>query len=200
MEGKNHQIGKITLYKRHYKPYKVSQGRQIGLKHPPTILPEPNLMRTANRLTRQRKAEFLAALSSSANVSLSCQTAGVSRASVYAAKQSDPDFAQAWALAMQTALDALEAELISRAIEGTQNTQYYHGKPIGTVTSYSDTLAMFLLKAHRPDVYGDLKNTLAQASKANTDEEQREGAYRRLLEALEELQRKRAANDRSETH
>ncbi|MEO0412944.1 MAG: hypothetical protein AAF221_14015 [Pseudomonadota bacterium] len=150
-------------------------------------------MRTAKRLTQQRKAAFLEALSASANVSLSCQSANVSRTAVYAAKHNDPDFAAAWADAMHMALDALEAELIRRAIEGTENTQFYQGKPIGTVKSYSDSLAMFLLKSNRPHVYGDLKTAIADVQDAEIDDVQREGALKRLLDALEKLEAKQAA-------
>ncbi|MEM7568172.1 MAG: hypothetical protein AAF337_00115 [Pseudomonadota bacterium] len=137
----------------------------------------------------------MSALSESANVTLSCEHVGVSRTAIYAAKRDDADFAAQWSQAMQLALDALEAELIRRAIEGTQSTQFYQGKPIGVVTSYSDSLAMFLLKSHRPEVYGSLKTAMADVACPEADQAKRDDAYQRLVDALERIEKRRAKGE-----
>ncbi len=81
------------------------------------------------------KPAFLAHLRETANVRDSCQAAGVARGMVYARKHDDPEFAKQWAEALEDAIDVLEATARKRAL------------------GESDTLMIFLLKAHRPDKY-----------------------------------------------
>ena len=57
--------------------------------------------------------------------------------------------------AMAFALDQLEEALLSRAREGVAKPVHFQGKEVGAVRTYSDQLAMFLLKARRPEVFGD---------------------------------------------
>ena len=58
--------------------------------------------------TRAKKwyKPFLAELAKHANVSAACSSAGISRATVYAAYKSDKSFAARWDEALETALDA----------------------------------------------------------------------------------------------
>ena len=39
-------------------------------------------------------------------------------------------------------------------MDGTEEGRYFRGEMIGTITRYSDSLLMFLLKARRPLVFG----------------------------------------------
>src|SRR3546814_7353658 len=55
---------------------------------------------------------------------------------------------------MNQALDDLEAVLLERAAHGVEKPVFYGGKPCGKVRQYSDTLAMFILRAKRPNTYG----------------------------------------------
>ena len=80
---------------------------------------------------------FLAALRSSGNIRASCQAAGVSRKVAYAHRQKWPEFRKQWNDALEDAVDLLEAEARRRAMQS------------------SDTLLIFLLKAHRPDKYSE---------------------------------------------
>ena len=80
---------------------------------------------------------FLASLRQSANVRLSCEKAGIARSVAYARRDNDTDFAAAWAAALHDAVDRLEQVAWQRAQKS------------------SDTLLIFLLKAHRPDLYRD---------------------------------------------
>jgi hypothetical protein len=50
---------------------------------------------------------------------------------------------------------ALEDEAVRRAYHGVEEPVFYKGVQCGSVTSYSDTLLMFLLKARKPAVYRD---------------------------------------------
>lgn len=80
---------------------------------------------------------FLARLRGSGTVRYACEAAGVSRQTVYAWKRRDPEFARQWDEAQEDAVEALEAAARVRALSG------------------SDRLLMFLLRAIRPDKYGD---------------------------------------------
>lgn len=87
------------------------------------------------RSTGDWRPAFLAALRNSGNVRASCQAAGIGRSVAYDQKEDDPIFAKAWADAMEDACDALEAAAQARAMTS------------------SDTLLIFLLKAHRPEKF-----------------------------------------------
>ena len=80
---------------------------------------------------------FLDKLRESGNVRLSCEAADVNRRTVYRWREKWATFADEWQEALDDALDLLEAEAWRRA------------------RKTSDRLLMFLLQAHRRDVYGD---------------------------------------------
>ena len=80
---------------------------------------------------------FLEKLRNSGNVRSSCRAAGVGRTTVYRWRKKWATFAAEWDEAKEDACDLLEEEAWRRAMEE------------------SDRLLMFLLKAHRRQVYGD---------------------------------------------
>lgn len=93
-------------------------------------------------MAKQRRSDacewhpaFLAALRNSGNVRAACQAAGCSREIAYRHRRLEEDFAAQWDEALEEATDVLEGEARRRAL------------------SDSDTLLIFLLKSHRPDVY-----------------------------------------------
>lgn len=82
-------------------------------------------------------ARFLELLRQTCNVRLSADGAGIDRDTAYRRRQSDGLFAAAWARAEADAVDVLEAEARRRAL------------------TMSDNLLIFLLKAHRPERFGE---------------------------------------------
>jgi hypothetical protein len=98
---------------------------------------------------------FLAALAESPNVAAACRTAKVSRETAYLHKRTDPEFAAAWQSALDISTDDLVGEMYRRAVHGVERPVYQQGKLCGTERHYSDALAIFLAKTHRPGVYGD---------------------------------------------
>jgi len=88
---------------------------------------------------REAMDRFLDRLRNSGNVRASCKAAGVPRRTIYNWRDKWVTFADEWDDALDDACDILEAEAWKRAIEGQ-----------------SDRLLMFLLKAHRREVYGDV--------------------------------------------
>jgi hypothetical protein len=97
---------------------------------------------------------FLRCLTEKGNVSEAAKEANVSRTIVYRHRSNNDRFKKAWDDALAQAADVLEAEAWRRAVEGVEEpVGWYQGKPGGTVTRYSDTLLIFLLKAHKPDKF-----------------------------------------------
>ena len=78
---------------------------------------------------------FLQVLGTTCNVTIAANAAGVDRKTVYRHYREQPDFAEAWDDAKASAIEILEAEAWSRA------------------RKTSDTLIIFLLKAHKPAMY-----------------------------------------------
>jgi hypothetical protein len=90
---------------------------------------------------REWKPRFLEALRENPAVNPACRYAGISRTHAYRERQKSPAFAEAWDEAQQAALDELEHDVFKRAKVD------------------SDVLAVFLLKAHRGNVYREITRT-----------------------------------------
>ena len=96
---------------------------------------------------------FIESLAQTGNVSAASRAVGRPRAFVYQARQRYPEFAVAWAQAMEEASDRLEMEALRRAVDGVPEDKFYRGAIVGQIVRYSDGLLMFLLKARRPDLF-----------------------------------------------
>lgn len=103
--------------------------------------------------TEDRKALFLDALRECANVTVAARSVGISLGAVYNHRKDDPLFAERFQEALDEAIDMLEHEAHRRAFKGVDEPVFYKGEECGSITKYSDGLAQFLLKAHRPDKY-----------------------------------------------
>lgn len=84
---------------------------------------------------------------------------------VYRWRAADASFAAAWDAALKIGITALEDEAHRRAFEGTDKPIVHLGKVTGHMKEYSDTLAIFLLKAHAPEKYRER----AQVDVTNSD-------------------------------
>lgn len=106
------------------------------------------------KLTTERVTAFCAALSAAGgNITRACEAVGISRQTAYEWRGLHPEFAEAWDLARQQGMDALEDEATRRAYEGYAKPVVHLGKVTDTVTEYSDTLLIFLLKGGKPEKY-----------------------------------------------
>lgn len=83
------------------------------------------------------KARFIEALAETGVVGHAVKIANTTYGTVYLARKKDAEFAEAWDVALELAIDGLEIEARRRAL------------------SKSDLLLMFLLKGWRPDKYRD---------------------------------------------
>jgi hypothetical protein len=79
----------------------------------------------------------------------------VARNTVYERRDADPEFAKAMADAIESGVDDLELEARRRAKDGSLKPVFQGGEHVGDIREYSDTLTIFLLKAHRPEKYRD---------------------------------------------
>jgi hypothetical protein len=95
------------------------------------------LTRKKDRPDYEWAPAFLSVLRDTCNVRASCQAAGISRQAAYDYRDKDKAFRKQWADAIEDGIEVLEAAARQRAM------------------SISDTLLIFLLKAHRPEVYRD---------------------------------------------
>lgn len=100
--------------------------------------------------TLQKKAEFLAHFSGTCNITKSAKAVGIDRSTVYWWKKHDDQFVLDLDDAKEIAVEALEDEMHRRAMDGVLKINKY-----GTYREYSDTLAIFLAKAHKPDRYNE---------------------------------------------
>jgi len=99
-------------------------------------------------LTPEKREEFLSELANIPNVVRACRKVGISRVRMYEVYNTEPDFAKRWDAAIAEGVESMEAEAQRRAFEG-----YPVITKQGVFDGFSDTLAIFLLKAHAPEKY-----------------------------------------------
>ncbi|MDQ2782746.1 MAG: hypothetical protein M3Y26_09485 [Actinomycetota bacterium] len=100
-----------------------------------------------------KKRAFLAAYAELGTVTHAAKAANVHRTTHTDWLAADPDYAEAFEVAKEQAIEKLEREAIRRAVEGVDKPVYQGGKMVGTIREYSDVLLIFQLKALRPDKY-----------------------------------------------
>lgn len=107
----------------------------------------------------KRKELFLEYLRERPNVTKAARWAGWTRQNVYILRDNDPEFAKAWDAALEESIELCEGEMHRRAFDGTLKPVYQSGVKVGSIREYSDTLAIFLMKAHRPEKYRETTRT-----------------------------------------
>lgn len=112
------------------------------------------------------QSRFIASFSESGNVRAACEVAGVSRATAYRHRKDVASFREAWSQAEEEAVERLEETARKRAVDG------------------SDTLLIFLLKAHRPEKYRERYEAIVRNGDKDIDVE-----IERLAQELEERAR-----------
>ena len=97
---------------------------------------------------KQRRV-FLENLEKTDHVASSAVVAGLARRTVYAWRDADQEFAEAWDAARERYVDRLEAEARRRAVDGTAKGIWHQGAKVGEEMQYSDSLLAQMLKAKR---------------------------------------------------
>lgn len=104
-------------------------------------------------LEKEWQNKFIQRLIQTGNVSAACKRAKISRQHAYEVRGQDDVFKAAWDEALEIATEALELEARRRAAIGVLEPVFHQGVQVATVRKYSDTLLIFLLKAHKPEKY-----------------------------------------------
>lgn len=140
-----------------------------------TDKPTPKKMRVRGRgkhlSVRQRaqvQATFLDAFAKTANVTESCEIAGIHRSTVYDWQEHDEAFSLQYHVAEAEANDRIRTEIRRRAIDGWDEDVYQLGHFAGKVRKYSDTLLIFHAKARMPE-YRDKLDVKAQVQAGASD-------------------------------
>lgn len=106
--------------------------------------------------TAARQIEiFFDTLAATDHVRKAVSASGLARRTVYAWRDSDPEFAQRWTDAREAYVDRLEAEAYRRAVEGIDKGVWHQGQQVGLEKQYSDSLLLAMLRAKRSREYGD---------------------------------------------
>lgn len=111
----------------------------------PTTNPTPK-----KREVGDWREPFLEALAQTGSVVRAAAAAEVHRSTAYEQRKTDAAFAARWAEAERESVERMEDEARRRAVEGCKRPIYHNGQLLTEVLDYSDTLLIFLLKAHDP--------------------------------------------------
>lgn len=122
--------------------------------------PRPGSEEAREAETAAARAKFLDTYAKVGNVTAACELSTVGRRTHYNWLDTDPAYVKAFEDAKAEAVDRLEQEARRRALVGINEPVFgkLPGKDtgsgeIGRIRKYSDTLLIFLLNGHRPEVY-----------------------------------------------
>src|SRR5262245_48938827 len=100
-------------------------------------------MTAAPKLTKRQKA-YVLTLAETRSLGAALKAAGCSSLAIQRERNTNPYFDQCASAAERVALN--DAAFV-RAVEGVEVPKFWEGEQVGTVTEYSDTLLLALLKA-----------------------------------------------------
>lgn len=104
------------------------------------------------------KDRFCLALRHKRAVTYALRFARVARSVAYEWKREDHTFSARWDEAWDGVIDDLEQSFLARAIDGYTRPIYQGGKLAGFEQVHHPVQGIFMLKAHRRAMYGDLTN------------------------------------------
>lgn len=97
----------------------------------------------------EQMSAFLAELRKRGNVRASCEVAGLDRSTAYEWRSENESFKALWLVAIEEAVDLLEAEAWRRGHDGVDKPVTHKGKITDHYKEYSDRMLEILLKGHR---------------------------------------------------
>ncbi len=102
---------------------------------------------------------FFHHLGRTGSVTVAARRAQLRRSSLYERRQNDDEFAERWSRALDLGVERLQDNAMNRAMNGTEKPVWRNGRQVGSVRQFDNKLLQFLLRAHRPEVYGDKKQS-----------------------------------------
>ncbi|MDP2332844.1 MAG: hypothetical protein Q8M19_19325 [Reyranella sp.] len=102
---------------------------------------------------------FLHFLSRSGSVTFAALQSRLDRRTVYRLRANDGQFAAQWDEALNLGIDRLQDDAMQRALNGTERHLWRNGKQVGSVLQYDNKLLQFLLRAHRPEIYSEKRQS-----------------------------------------
>jgi hypothetical protein len=103
------------------------------------------------------RSKFLAIYSQTGNIQQSCRVVGISRQHFYLTVKRSAKFAAEVDEASKEAVDLLEQHAISMAFGGLHHYKDEKGEDKTKYLPPSERVLIFLLKARKPEVYGDIQ-------------------------------------------
>ncbi|KEO91764.1 hypothetical protein EH31_03580 [Erythrobacter longus] len=97
---------------------------------------------TSKGFPRKLQAQFLRVLAQWGNVREAARAVGVSRSAAYRMRRECLLFSELWDAALLCARPQVEEVLADRALNGTQETVFYHGEEVATRTRYDSRLLL----------------------------------------------------------
>jgi hypothetical protein len=131
-------------------------GSHCDVKEPPSAPDDRDFAELAAvfaDLPNLRQRAFLAGFVAARGIRAAEGLSGVSRWSHYEWMSKDPLYAERFRLAKQMIADDFEGEAHRRAFVGVDTPVVYRGEITAAYKRYSDALAIFVLKAMKPEVY-----------------------------------------------
>ena len=110
------------------------------------------------KLNAKREEQFFEILRKTGNVTAGAEKTGLKRSQLYHKRKSNEKFRVRWEEAMNEALDHLESQLWSKALGQNERADMKDNKKTSADEKAEERLAIFLLKAHRPEIFGDVKS------------------------------------------
>jgi len=114
-------------------------------------------LKNDDRTREQKMDAVLENIEKSGNISASCRKAKVARKNIYEWEDTIPEFAKRLAKAKRIGADGLQDEANRRAFDGVLKPIFHQGVKVATVREYSDTLMIVLLKAHKPEMFKEVR-------------------------------------------
>jgi len=134
---------------------KVQRRKQLDHPDKPRKVPKVRTQKS-NEFTPERKEGFLIALQMAAgSIILACKVLHISQTTIKKYLKIDPAFKEEVERVKEEVEDRLEHALYERALNGVTKGVYHKGELIAEETVYPENVAMFLLKAMKPEKYAD---------------------------------------------
>jgi len=119
----------------------------------------------------QWQESFFQALAMAPIAALAARIAGVSLRRAMEERNADAAFARRWDDTVEAGIEEIEAAAYLSAVHGERKPVFHHGMQIAWTVDYAHAMRSMLLKARRPEVFGNKKGSKDNGMKPMTLEE-----------------------------